>query len=243
MRDNLPPMHHLAPYSKPPSSKPRGRSKDIREPSSSFNIPRPERTGMPSTELSIGTSSKTSGYLDLKRNFTSSEQQISQDVIQVLREENDNLKEQNAFLLNKLRIISTREQETKQAVKNNEILADKLRKHNADLKKEIQYVHELTNSKVEEFGRKLNELSGIEAQPTRISGYLPQETPSGNTSVDNRQITREMFRSPNLESLDELNNQFEGLMYSCKIEQDPNKKKEYRKRLVELANTIRECQK
>lgn len=76
-------------------------------------------------------------------------------MISVLREENVNLKEQNSFLLEKLRGLSKREEEMRERAGRNERLAKEIRRENEEIKGQIQEVNEIANSKIEEFGRKL----------------------------------------------------------------------------------------
>ena len=85
--------------------------------------------------LSDSHAGKLDRSMEIKRNHTQHEAQISQDLMGILREENTNLKQQNAFLLSRLRAVSHKEQEARESVKKNEAWAAKLRKQNNDLKK------------------------------------------------------------------------------------------------------------
>lgn len=50
----------------------------------------------------------------------------------------------------------------------------------------------------------------------------------------------DMSTEPNDSLMDELNNQFDALLYSCSVEKNLENRKEIRKKLLELTNKMRE---
>ena len=46
-----------------------------------------------------------------------------------------------------------------------------------------------------------------------------------------------------MRSLEDLNNEFEAILYSCKVEKNTEKRKEYRRRLVELTERMKKIRK
>ena len=69
---------------------------------------------------------------------------------------------------------------------------------------------------------------------------IPGIRPSGVPPMPPRPPKTEISTEPNDSELDELNNQFESLIYSCRVEKNPEKRKLIRKRLVEITYRMRD---
>lgn len=124
-------------------------------------------------------------------------------------------------------------------------------------------MNELASSKVEEFGKKLAKITRLSEEeipeesdvsirdlnpPAGVLGLKPvaSEYERKYTPQSNREQI--MVEKPSIEeimtddmgkSLEDLNNEFEAILYSCKVEKDNEKRKEYRKRLIELTNRMK----
>lgn len=69
------------------------------------------------------------------KNNTCVDTNITNDLLQILKDENRNLKEQNNFLLSKIRQINESERGLKEAVLQYELIVNHLTEENRDLKK------------------------------------------------------------------------------------------------------------
>lgn len=76
--------------------------------------------------------------------------------------------------------------------------------------------------------------------PHQQFNSIPGMRVTGMPPIPPRPPKTEISTEPNDSELDELNNQFEALIYSCRVEKNPEKRKHIRKRLVELTYRMRD---
>lgn len=83
---------------------------------------------------------------------------LSSEMMKLLIEENNNLKEQNKYLHEKLRMSSSKETELVETILEYETIMSSLNTQNEQLQKEVLYFSEKANNRVDKLGQKLGKL-------------------------------------------------------------------------------------